>query len=336
MSVPDLELPPDPPSENLPVATPVAEVDVEPVAAGDFVVEIQQLREESTRWRGRFIAAGIAFVFLLLISVLQFIGTFITCHLLHVAQRDFERAQKETDQILKNLHDAQSTVERGTRALQDARQTIGKIDTFEIQLQRMQAQADRLDAEDADLERKQQALEAQRALHERLLRDLDAMLEQARRLIDEQRPRAEPLVDPNHKHAPACALTKPYGVRGGEMARLPPPLHLEEQEHEIAVRDAVPPVDPATVGPVTFARDVLPIFQGKCAACHMNSKKGGLSLKSSTDVLKGGDSGKVVLFGSLEKSLLWELVSTRQMPPEGTLRLTVGEIDIIRRWIERE
>ncbi len=47
--------------------------------------------------------------------------------------------------------------------------------------------------------------------------------------------------------------------------------------------------------PVSFHRDVMPIFRIQCVRCHKPEKlKGGLDLTSHAAVLKGGESGAVV------------------------------------------
>src|SRR5262249_53130651 len=127
--------------------TPVSEmpkVDVEVVAAPDPVVELQQLREDGKRWKGRFIAACVAFAFLLFVSVLQFVGTFVTCNLLHVARRDAERAQKETGQLIKELIDARGVLDQATSSLREARVTISKVSGVEAELRAMETLAERL------------------------------------------------------------------------------------------------------------------------------------------------------------------------------------------------
>src|SRR5947209_3396264 len=51
-------------------------------AAGDPVVQLHQSRADNRRLRGRLVAAYAAFAFLLFVSVLQFVGTFVTCNIL--------------------------------------------------------------------------------------------------------------------------------------------------------------------------------------------------------------------------------------------------------------
>ena len=59
-----------------------------------------------------------------------------------------------------------------------------------------------------------------------------------------------------------------------------------------------------------FERKVRPVLVERCSSCHSESKRrGGLSLASRAALLKGGDSGPVVLPGQPEKSLLIKAIT---------------------------
>ena len=92
---------------------------------------------------------------------------------------------------------------------------------------------------------------------------------------------------------------------------------------------------PAADAPV-FETDVLPIFTRYCFNCHgKSSPQLGLDLRSARLAMRGSQNGPVIVPGSLESSLLWKKVSTRQMPLAlFKLKLTDAEIDTVRRWIE--
>jgi len=85
-----------------------------------------------------------------------------------------------------------------------------------------------------------------------------------------------------------------------------------------------------------FEQDVLPIFKKHCFKCHgQSSPPAGLSLQTAASVLKGGHSGPVVFKGSVEKSVLYQKVNSRAMPPPGgDGPLNEAEIETIRHWIE--
>ncbi len=86
----------------------------------------------------------------------------------------------------------------------------------------------------------------------------------------------------------------------------------------------------------SFSRDVQPLLNRRCAACH--GTLGGLSVASVADLLRDGLNGPAVLPGDAEGSLLVQSVrGTREegerMPP-GLRPLTEAEIDLIVRWIQ--
>ena len=52
----------------------------------------------------------------------------------------------------------------------------------------------------------------------------------------------------------------------------------------------------ATNGPVDYVKDVRPILRAKCAMCHNEAEpSGGLRLDAVAQVMKGGDSGPVLV-----------------------------------------
>ena len=84
---------------------------------------------------------------------------------------------------------------------------------------------------------------------------------------------------------------------------------------------------------LTFEKDVLPIVRSKCIRCHAGVEpKAGLNLTSPASLLTGGKSGSALRIGAAEFSLLYEKVSSGQMPPAGQ-KLTAEEKGVIRNWI---
>ena len=96
--------------------------------------------------------------------------------------------------------------------------------------------------------------------------------------------------------------------------------------------------DPAAAQSVAFERDVLPILTANCLSCHGGTSiytQAGLDLRTINSVMRGSLNGPVVVKGSPEKSLLYQKVSTRAMPPVAfKLTLTDIQIETIRKWIE--
>ncbi|TAH27307.1 MAG: hypothetical protein EAZ07_01750 [Cytophagales bacterium] len=91
---------------------------------------------------------------------------------------------------------------------------------------------------------------------------------------------------------------------------------------------------------IVFEDIVLPIFEKKCISCHNADKiKGGLRIDDYDLLLKGGESGKVIIKGNPEKSELYHLATLpssekRAMPPDGKTPLTKEELQIIYWWIK--
>jgi len=94
---------------------------------------------------------------------------------------------------------------------------------------------------------------------------------------------------------------------------------------------------------VAFDKEILPILQKNCLACHSNGEKQGeLVLESPQAILKGGDTGPAVVAGRGAESLLIQMASHQAktvMPPEGNDvaagNLTSQELGLIRLWIDQ-
>jgi hypothetical protein len=315
------------------VAPPPA-VNVELVKPGDPVIEIQHLREQQRRWKVRFIVSCVAFIVLLGVSALQFIGTFITCQILFDARRDSERSQRQTTELLKELADARTSMNQAVENLIQAELRCRRADSIKMELELLEKNADRLGESEREWRKARQDITEVFAEQQRKLRDIDAMLERARRINNAE---PEPFQDPSHKHGRACPVDQWPGFRGTMPAREPTAVQLEEEEHQFAVLSGPPGGDTGTVDDESmfFSKHVLPIFEEKCGRCHLppNRIKGKLNLQSVTSILKGGESGPAVVPGDLKNSLLWDLIINKDMPPKGEPKLTEQEIDAIRRWI---
>ena len=88
---------------------------------------------------------------------------------------------------------------------------------------------------------------------------------------------------------------------------------------------------------VSFVRDIAPTIVNLCIGCHnANAPRSGLSLVTFEGMMKGGDSGRVVLPGNLEGSRLWALVGAGEQPrmPQGQARITRKFHADLRVWIE--
>jgi hypothetical protein len=98
---------------------------------------------------------------------------------------------------------------------------------------------------------------------------------------------------------------------------------------------------PAASGTMDFQRDIQPILEAKCLACHGPAKqRGGLRLDRAADALKGGDSGAVLKPDNAKGSRLLLLLAgldpdVKQMPPAPKPPLSPAEIGKLRAWIEQ-
>lgn len=97
----------------------------------------------------------------------------------------------------------------------------------------------------------------------------------------------------------------------------------------------------AAVKGVTFDKDIKPLFEKSCFKCHGAEKqKGKLRVDSLEFILKGGESGEVVIKGDGTKSPLVQAVARLDedaaMPPDGKGDpLTAEQVGLIRAWIDQ-
>ena len=90
---------------------------------------------------------------------------------------------------------------------------------------------------------------------------------------------------------------------------------------------------PKTEG-ITFVQHVLPILRNKCTGCHgADNREAELDVRSVASLIKGGGNGPALKPGNLEQSLIWEMISTDQMPPKNNPKLTPAERKIVQSWI---
>jgi hypothetical protein len=87
---------------------------------------------------------------------------------------------------------------------------------------------------------------------------------------------------------------------------------------------------------VSFKEEVAPILVNFCLRCHQgNNPRGGFSVVTIEDVLRGGDSGDTIIPGNADDSYLWHLVGL-QVPikmPQGQALLKRSQARAIRVWI---
>ncbi|MBL8849463.1 MAG: DUF1553 domain-containing protein [Planctomycetaceae bacterium] len=92
---------------------------------------------------------------------------------------------------------------------------------------------------------------------------------------------------------------------------------------------------PGSVDAPSFTAEIQPVLAAKCGRCHSAEvQKGELDLRSPQGILKGSESGAVIVAGKPDESRLYEVLHSGEMPPDGDNPLTDEEIDLVRRWIE--
>jgi len=90
---------------------------------------------------------------------------------------------------------------------------------------------------------------------------------------------------------------------------------------------------------VSFVRDVAPTLTTLCATCHgRRNGRGGFSLLTFESMMKGSDSGRVVLPGNLEGSIIWRRVAAldkdKQKMPPGNRAIRREFFNSLRTWIQ--
>ncbi|MCX7706376.1 MAG: hypothetical protein N2204_00010 [Anaerolineae bacterium] len=96
----------------------------------------------------------------------------------------------------------------------------------------------------------------------------------------------------------------------------------------------VPTEAPVQAAAVTFSKDIQPLIERRCINCHggKDGIKGGLSMKTHADLMKGGESGAVIIAGDPANSLLVQLIVKGEMPKRAP-KLPQAEIDLISAWV---
>jgi len=88
---------------------------------------------------------------------------------------------------------------------------------------------------------------------------------------------------------------------------------------------------------VTYEQHVQPIVTQRCGRCHDEEKmKAGFVATTYAGVMTGSSSGKVVVAGEPEESILFLAITHRREPtmPPGNTPIPQAEIDVIKKWIE--
>ncbi len=95
----------------------------------------------------------------------------------------------------------------------------------------------------------------------------------------------------------------------------------------------------AEPAPVSYYRQIRPIFQQHCQGCHQPAKaQGGFIMTNHADLLKSGDTGEPgVVAGQDAKSLIVKQITPQKgkppAMPKGKPPLSESDVGLIRKWI---
>ena len=114
------------------------------------------------------------------------------------------------------------------------------------------------------------------------------------------------------------------------LAADPPPAGLKPIE----------PIDLKRTDPISYEKDVAPIFAAKCTVCHAGKlTEGKYDMGTHAGVMKGGKKGLAVVAGKSGESTLWLRSSHRMekvMPPKSEENpLTPTEVAVLKLWIDQ-
>ena len=80
-----------------------------------------------------------------------------------------------------------------------------------------------------------------------------------------------------------------------------------------------------------FDQHVAPILITKCLSCHGTDRNGELDLRTADAAIAGGESGPALAPGNPAESLLYQHVTTEEMPPDDPL--SKEQAAVLKKWI---
>jgi WD40 repeat protein len=103
----------------------------------------------------------------------------------------------------------------------------------------------------------------------------------------------------------------------------------------IASAEDTPALDKAIAEKISYRADVWPILKRHCWGCHSGGdSKGGLSVDTVAEMLKGGDGGALFEAGKPDESMLLEMITGDEPEmPQKQPPLSAAKIQILRQWI---
>src|SRR6185437_2939663 len=185
----------------------------------------------------------------------------------------------------------------------------------------------------ATAEQKQQIAEVEQALKElpallkaKKIEDVAERLAAAQTLLSELSEgdaKGDPALAVLEKKVAKAELLLSKSAAGDKPAKPKPTPRAKPKK-------PVPPKPAA--GEISFTKQVFPIFNGKCANCHIRMAKGGFSMATFADLKKGSEAGTVFQPGKAQGSRLMEVLENGDMPRGGG-PLAADEMMLIASWI---
>ncbi|WP_010586030.1 PSD1 and planctomycete cytochrome C domain-containing protein [Schlesneria paludicola] len=84
--------------------------------------------------------------------------------------------------------------------------------------------------------------------------------------------------------------------------------------------------------PLQFDHDIAPLLKRHCVKCHGPLKhEGQLNLSTTAGLIRGGDTGAAVVPHDVDASLIWQRITSDEMPPESPL--SAADKELLRKWI---
>ena len=184
----------------------------------------------------------------------------------------------------------------------------------------------------------------------KILESVDAV-EHSTKWIQEltQNASVKELVEIKKIHVDLAKAHQLLSVEGAELTELPPWDSLlkskklnrpkkEDENKNPAKTEPIKVIAPTGKETVSFAIDIAPIFISKCNGCHYAATQvsGGLQFNTFTQVLKGGDTGPVVLPGKPDESLIVRKLRGLEgaRMPMGRPALPDSQIQLVATWIK--
>lgn len=148
----------------------------------------------------------------------------------------------------------------------------------------------------------------------------------------------EPEPTPATAPAPAATTKKAEPTRRAEPKPEPPEKPDAKPTAKTESKKPDPKPAPPKAEPVSYEKQVLPIFKTKCLTCHGDPQvKGGIDLRTLAKAVEGGDTGPGATPGKPDDSQIWvRLLDTgAPMPPPGSgkEKLTPAELKLVKDWI---